>query len=508
MKGRKKNLAITLGIIGIIFLSIFVVTTQYQLSELTKKDKENLLLFVKIFANETSVIIPHAIKFTSLVSNYEGEVDYYWNFGDGETSQDITTNHVYHEGGSFICNLTVIDITGKKASDSIEISATANQPPTVAFNISNVNSIRPYEIPFAILATGNYNDRPIDLIINFPLTPSSWLEKEGWIHCAAQVYDPEGDDIVSYKWKLQPPNYLFMGQTQSAEYIFEGEKITFPLLYTYRAGQYDVTLSVEDSEGNIASSVPVTFKVEQSEFETTSTFVVKTIIIEKIINIVYENNLDDKQKHMISDPLWKYVFGPAEDFLFNLLNKTFLSILPEKLGDTIENLYDILFGMLEQKFPRPVNSADLILSEIDEFDFSKTIELNGSVLSKKSISKSFMIINNDSSNTSRSAYITLRNPISGVEGLHNDIEKKELEVSIEVGGISKKIFYNEKYKKWEDCYLIENLAPGDMFFGDITITINKADEGTFKDDKNYSCILYIYQEKADHIDEIPFKILS
>jgi hypothetical protein len=53
---------------------------------------------------------------------YEGElVDYYWDFGDGETGNGLTTSHTYNETGVFTLTLNVTDIKNNKASASSKV---------------------------------------------------------------------------------------------------------------------------------------------------------------------------------------------------------------------------------------------------------------------------------------------------------------------------------------------------------------------------------------------------
>ena len=65
MKEKRKKVVMTLGVIGILFLSIFVVTTQYQISEINKKD-EGQTIFVKIFADKTEGILPMSVNLSAL----------------------------------------------------------------------------------------------------------------------------------------------------------------------------------------------------------------------------------------------------------------------------------------------------------------------------------------------------------------------------------------------------------------------------------------------------------
>lgn len=256
MKGKTKKLVMVLGAIAIIFLSIFVVTIQYQISELVKKEEESLPLFTKIFTDENSGAVPFAINFTSLVSNHEGKIEYEWDFGDGTTSNEINPSHIYEVNGSYKCSLTVTDSTRKKVTDAIMVIAKTNQGAIATIKIDPpVKSQRPY-LTGLPKTTDTYDGGIIDQVINSPIPHPRLSNLDGWVTCEAQVTaDPEGDKIVSYKWEIRPPSYSkrIGGTNVDPVYYFEGEKITIPGMYTYRLGDYDITLIIEDEAGGNAT---------------------------------------------------------------------------------------------------------------------------------------------------------------------------------------------------------------------------------------------------------------
>ena len=190
--------------------------------------------------------------------------------------------------------------------------------------------------------------------MKFNIIPASFLNKNGPVECTAQVNDPEGDEIVSYTWVLTTPAITTASGTIQPKYEFEGKNVVFPLLYTYGNGQYDVTLTVTDSAGNNATNT-IQFKMDKSSFETTTNYVIKTIILDLILNTIYEDWLTEDQKHYISDPLWNFVFGPINNTFSLILTGFILPILPKFLKDIILSLYSFVFSMLENKFPKPVS---------------------------------------------------------------------------------------------------------------------------------------------------------
>ena len=502
MKEKTIKILKTLGIAGIIFLSIFVVTTQIQLFELksTNGEMKELPLLAKIFVDEKSGTVPFDVNFTAFISNAKGHVDYQWDFGDGITSTELKTSHIYEVNGSFLCTLKVTDSSGKDATDTIKIVTKDNEAPMATIKINDANVIRNY-IPILPKLADPFGGRKLYRLMSIGLLPASLFELGGQVHCDAQVSDPEGDEIVSYKWVLTTPTITTFTGTIQPKYEFEGESVTLPLLYTYGNGQYDIQLTVVDSAGNNAT-VNIPFKIDKSSFEVTTSYLIKTIIIQQFLNTIYAQYLTPEQQHLISDPLWNYLFGPIEKFTFEILNKTILPIMPEKLSNLVLKLYYSLWGMVEQKFPRPIETADLTFSEIGEFNLSTFVESNGSVPVEADISRTFTITNSDSSISAKNLYIMLKKPGTDEKGLPEELETSEFEVSVSIGGLSKKLFIDGTYK---NCFLAEKLDPSDEYTVDLIVTLNEAEEGTFEKGV-YECSLFIYQEDAKHIDEVSFII--
>jgi PKD repeat protein len=313
MKENKKLLSIFVVVIVVASAIAAAVTFGIMhLEEEKAEDKEPLN--VKIFVDKREGTTPLTVRFSSMVTNSKGDVEYYWDLGNGNTSEEREPSVVYQENGTYICNLTLTDGSGEKATDSIYILALINKPPTVSISLGSKNPSRPY-LPGTIKTWSGWADnfwgRKLRRLIEILPNSSSLLNIEGFVYCKAVASDPEGDEIVSYKWILEPHPYTFMGTQMKPQYVFEGKdnEITFPLLYTYGPSEakFDVKVIVTDSMGNTREESEI-FTVQKSSPET----------IVDVLNI-YKNafrnfvwvpliapNLPGYMKESFADSLWSF----------------------------------------------------------------------------------------------------------------------------------------------------------------------------------------------------------
>ena len=138
-------------------------------------------------------------------------VSFEWSFGDGANGSGIATTHVYTKAGTYTVKLEVTDDKGAKGSTTKSLVASEkpgpgeNQPPVASFTFTAQNPQQEGKI-----------------------SPGDKVTFD-----ASASYDPDGE-ITLYRWELEP------GSTRT------GASVT----YTYRqAGNYPVTLTVEDDQG-------------------------------------------------------------------------------------------------------------------------------------------------------------------------------------------------------------------------------------------------------------------
>lgn len=84
-------------------------------------ESENLIPTISISSNTTEGIVPLSIMFTSQGSGGDGVLTYFWDFGDGSSSNSQNIEHIYSTTRTFTSTATVTDEDGDTASDSITI---------------------------------------------------------------------------------------------------------------------------------------------------------------------------------------------------------------------------------------------------------------------------------------------------------------------------------------------------------------------------------------------------
>ncbi|MDM8558132.1 PKD domain-containing protein [Candidatus Parabeggiatoa sp. HSG14] len=99
---------------------------------------QNKLPTITVNVNSTSVSIGNGISFTGTVNDTAGETHTIrWDFGDGNSSSRINSNHTYAMPGTYVAKLTVTDNNGG-ASTAQKTVIVTNTPPTVTANANPI----------------------------------------------------------------------------------------------------------------------------------------------------------------------------------------------------------------------------------------------------------------------------------------------------------------------------------------------------------------------------------
>ncbi|MEF8879980.1 MAG: PKD domain-containing protein [Candidatus Thermoplasmatota archaeon] len=459
------------------------------------EEKADLPLSAEIFADRSEGTAPFSINFSSIVMNYEGDVEYQWDFGNGEKSEGKEVSTVYKDEGEYTCILTVEDEDGEKDTDSIKVLAKKNKAPMVSLSINQRTINRKFNwlsllsiLPLRVAAYPGNQQKRLDAVeerkgIN--------AFGKGRLEVTAQVSDPENDEIVSYDWKVQTADSLLTagGEEVLPVHNLSGEaNVTIPEICAWQPFRHLVTLTVTDSAGNKAGA-SIDFSVSRSNKLTKFQEKLKTV--QKVLPLIPTGG----------ELIWPFIKEPVSTFL----DERWLS-LPPLLQDV--GLY--MLGFLNWGYEAPIQKADLNISNIEDINLSTYVnETTGEVEEEITLGSSFTITNEDSENSAEEIYMTLDNPASGEEGLNSEIENENITVSLDVKGFSYKLFYKGKYTNWQNCHNIQKLSPGDEATVKIEVTLK---EGAVLDKSSYPCELYVYQaktlDKEENVDEIAFTVIT
>lgn len=167
----------------------------------------NLAPVATISATPISGDVPLVVSFDGSGSsdpNINDELSYVWDFGDGATSTDESPTHTYTQAGLYSATLTVSDGAGltDAAAVSIEVIAVPNDPPGAILTVSATSGESPLQVTF----DGSLSS------------------------------DPDGD-VLTYTWDFGD------GTTGSGATVTK----------TYGAGNFLVTLTVDDGKGGVDS---------------------------------------------------------------------------------------------------------------------------------------------------------------------------------------------------------------------------------------------------------------
>jgi len=157
--------------------------------------------------------------------------------------------------------------------------------------------------------------------------------------------------------------------------------------------------------------------------------------------------------------------------------------------------------------PRAVDSASL-QAELNAttFDFSSTVAADGSVSSDTSLTLTLYLNNTDDDVVAESLYVTLVNPRTEKEGLHNNLETDSFEFAVTEGGTTTKLYRQGDYIS--SGWFYGDLSAGGGIACTIQCTFKSAVAGTFQDGQTYTCYLYGYQASANDVTTVTFYITT
>lgn len=120
---------------------------------------------VSATANITTGVAPLEIEFTGLAAGGNGALSYEWDFGDGETSTQLSPNHSYGAAGTFSAKFKATDEDGDFAAATVTINVGTESLPAVTAAADVTQGLAPLNVQFTATVVGG--DAPVTVAWNF-----------------------------------------------------------------------------------------------------------------------------------------------------------------------------------------------------------------------------------------------------------------------------------------------------------------------------------------------------
>lgn len=162
----------------------------------------------------------------------------------------------------------------------------------------------------------------------------------------------------------------------------------------------------------------------------------------------------------------------------------------------------------QQGLAPPVTlQADITLTMSNaSFAHTGTVASDGAVSAETSVTDYMDIENTDETRSAPNVKVTLLNPITGSEGLHDDLQTDYTEVYLTIGGVRKSLYHDGEFTTG---VLIGTLDPGDLANVTITFTLEAAVAGSFQNAQTYTDnTFWLYQPSARATDSVTFTVTT
>jgi len=152
--------------------------------------------------------------------------------------------------------------------------------------------------------------------------------------------------------------------------------------------------------------------------------------------------------------------------------------------------------------PVAVQALEVSVSP-DNWDFSAAVASDGSVAADASDDVTLTITHKGTEEISN-LRITMRDPVTGSEGIPTDLEIASFEVYVKTDTSLIPIYKGAEYLSFTKPLTV----PGEVISIVIRAQVLKSPAGTFKDNQSYSTTLYVYQPDADYSNSVKVAVLT
>lgn len=137
-------------------------------------------------------------------------------------------------------------------------------------------------------------------------------------------------------------------------------------------------------------------------------------------------------------------------------------------------------------------------------DHSDTVDSDGAVSTTTTVTKTLYINNTDENRDATGLKISLYNPVTDTEGLHDNLETSDTDIYVTTSsGVTARLFRDGDYTSGVE---IPDLEPKSTLEMTVTFELESAVAGTFQDGQSYDCSLYVIQTNANYADVIDFTL--
>ena len=142
------------------------------------------------FANQTSGIVPLAVKFTDNSTNTP--TAWNWSFGDGNYSALQNPEYIFTQAGSYSITLNVSNIAGYNSTTKVDYIVVIPQSPVASFTLNVTEGLAPLDVQF--------NDTSINFptMWNWSFGDTSWFNTtDSLLRNATQRYTTGGNYTIT-----------------------------------------------------------------------------------------------------------------------------------------------------------------------------------------------------------------------------------------------------------------------------------------------------------------------
>ena len=157
--------------------------------------------------------------------------------------------------------------------------------------------------------------------------------------------------------------------------------------------------------------------------------------------------------------------------------------------------------------------AAITLEGPSTFDQEDEVDADGGV-DTEAVTSGTIYINNTEESGGRLAsnvYLTLWNPVTDTDGLHENLETDYTDIYVTVQGITSRLFTDGEYIGKDTAspgISIGDLSPKDTAEFTVYVNLEKSVAGTFQDGETATCYLYVYQPDSNYCDVLSYTITT